>query len=337
MFGLDTNTLAFIALAGFSGAALVYAFLFQKIEEENRTGKRLKSVQATDTDRLSARTAKDKTTDANKRRKAVQDNLKDLEQRQKNREKMIQRPPLRIQMQQAGMAGNMKKFYTISAVLAVVATIVYFFAGGPLLGLPGAALVFGVGLPRWYVSYSRKRRIKKFLEEFPNSIDIIVRAVKSGLPLNDGLRLIAGEAKEPVKSEFQRILDQQQIGLSIPEAAGKLYETVPCPEANFFGIVIQIQAAAGGNLSEALGNLSRVLRDRKKMKAKVDALSMEAKASAAIIGALPFIVTLLVYLSSPEYMMLLFTTDTGHMLIGIGLAWMSIGVMVMKKMINFDM
>jgi tight adherence protein B len=337
MFGLDTNTLAFIALAGFSGAALVYAFLFQKIEEENRTDKRLKTIQSSEADRSVARSAKDKTTDANRRRKAVQDNIKDLEDRQKNREKMIQRPPLRIQMQQAGMSGNMRKFYIISAVSAVLACIAYFLGGGPLLGLPGAALVFGVGLPRWYVSFARKRRIKKFLEEFPNSIDIIVRAVKSGLPLNDGLRLIANEAKEPVRSEFQRILDQQQIGLSIPEAAGKLYETMPCPEANFFGIVIQIQAAAGGNLSEALGNLSRVLRDRKKMKAKVAALSMEAKASAAIIGALPFIVTLLVYLSSPDYMMLLFTTDTGHMLIGIGLAWMSIGVMVMKKMINFDM
>jgi tight adherence protein B len=179
--------------------------------------------------------------------------------------------------------------------------------------------------------------VKKFLEEFPNAIDIIVRAVKSGLPLNDGLKLIANEAKEPVRSEFQRIIDQQQIGLSIPEACGKLYETMPCPEANFFGIVIQIQAQAGGNLSEALGNLSRVLRDRKKMKAKVAALSMEAKASAAIIGALPFIVTLLVYLSSPDYIMLLFTTSTGHMLLGIGLTWMSIGIMVMKKMINFDM
>ncbi len=337
MFGLDTNTLAFIALAGFSGAALVYAFLFQKIEEENRVDKRLKTVQASDVERSSARSAKDKTNDANKRRKTVQDNIKGLEERQKNRDKMIKRPPLKIQMQQAGMTPDMNRFYMLSAAAAIVASIIYFFAGGPIYGLPGAAIVFGIGFPRWAVAFMRKRRIKKFLEEFPNAIDIIVRAVKSGLPLNDGLRLIANEAKEPVKSEFQRILDQQQIGLSIPEAAGKLYETMPTPEANFFGIVIQIQSAAGGNLSEALGNLSRVLRDRKKMKAKVAALSMEAKASAAIIGALPFIVTTLVYLSSPDYIMLLFTTSTGHMLLGIGLAWMSIGIMVMKKMINFDM
>jgi tight adherence protein B len=321
MFGLDTTTLAFIALVAFSGAALVYALLFQKIEQENRTDKRLKTIQAADTDRSSMNAARDRTNDANRRRKAVQDNLKDLEERQKNRDKITKRPPLKIQMQQAGLVVNMKKFYMISAGAAFVACLLYFIAGGPLIGLPGAALVFGVGAPRWTVSFLRSRRVKQFLEEFPNAIDIIVRAVKSGLPLNDGLKLIANEAKEPVRTEFQRIIDQQQIGLSIPEACGKLSETMP----------------AGGNLSEALGNLSRVLRDRKKMKAKVAALSMEAKASAAIIGALPFIVTLLVYLSSPDYIMLLFTTSTGHMMLGIGLTWMSIGIMVMKKMINFDM
>jgi tight adherence protein B len=195
----------------------------------------------------------------------------------------------------------------------------------------------GVGLPRWYVSFMRKKRIKAFLNEFPNAIDIIVRAIKSGLPLNDGLRLIAAEAKEPVKSEFRRMIEQQQLGISVPEAALKLYENMPCSEANFFGIVIQIQSQAGGNLSEALGNLSRVIRDRKKMKAKVSALSMEAKASAAIIGSLPFIVTLLIYLASPSYITVLFTHPTGHLIILVSLGWMSIGIMVMKKMINFDM
>jgi tight adherence protein B len=113
-------------------------------------------------------------------------------------------------------------------------------------------------------------------------------------------------------------------------------ETMPCAEASFFGIVIQIQSQAGGNLSEALGNLSKVLRDRKKMKAKVQALSMEAKASAVIIGALPFIVALLVYLSSPTYIMPLFTTSTGHLILLLSGIWMSMGIFVMRKMINFD-
>jgi tight adherence protein B len=197
-------------------------------------------------------------------------------------------------------------------------------------------LAGALGLPRWFVSFRRKRRVNAFLNEFPNALEIIVRAVKSGLPLNDGIRLIANEAREPVKSEFRRIVDSQQMGMSIPDAAIRMTETMPCAEAGFFGIVIQIQAQAGGNLSEALGNLSRVLRDRKKMKAKVQALSMEAKASAAIIGALPFIVAFLVYLSSPNYIMPLFTTNVGNLILGVAGFWMSIGIFVMRKMMNFE-
>src|SRR5690606_7790649 len=186
------------------------------------------------------------------------------------------------------------------------------------------------------VSFLRARRVKAFLAEFPNALDVIVRADKSGLPLNDGIRLIASESAEPVRSEFRRIVESQQLGMSIPDATMRMPETMPCPEAGFFGIVIQIQSQAGGNLSEALGNLSRVLRDRKKMKAKVQALSMEAKASAAIIGALPFIVAFLVYLTSPNYIMPLFTTNVGNLILGVSGIWMLIGIFVMSKSMNID-
>jgi tight adherence protein B len=337
MFGLDTNLVAFIALATFSGAALVYAFLFNKIGDENRTQKRIQLARRSESDKFAVKSARDNKLEASKRRKTVEGSLKELEQRQRNRDKVIKSPPIKLQIQQAGLTWTPQMFYIGSAILGVLVSVGYAFSGAPLYLIPGVLLAAGLGIPRWVVSYLRKKRIKAFLSEFPNAIDVIVRAIKSGLPLNDGLRLIAAEAKEPVKTEFRRIIEQQQLGISIPEAAGRLYENMPCQEANFFGIVIQIQAQAGGNLSEALGNLSRVIRDRKKMKAKVDALSMEAKASAAIIGALPFIVTLLVYLSSPGYIMIMFTTSSGNMLLVGGLMWMSIGIMVMKKMINFDM
>jgi tight adherence protein B len=337
MFGLDTNLVAFIALATFSAAALVYAFLFNKIGDENRTEKRIRLARRSEGDKLAVKSARDSKLEASKRRKTVEGSLKELEQRQKNRDKIIKSPPIKLQIQQAGLSWTPQMFYIGSGVFALVLCAVCVIFGGPLYLLPGILLAAGLGIPRWVVSFLRKRRVKSFLSEFPNAIDVIVRAIKSGLPLNDGLRLIAAESKEPVKTEFRRIIEQQQLGISIPEAAGRLYENMPCQEANFFGIVIQIQAQAGGNLSEALGNLSRVIRDRKKMKAKVDALSMEAKASAAIIGALPFVVTLLVYLSSPGYIMIMFTSSTGNMLLVGGLMWMSIGVMVMKKMINFDM
>ena len=336
MFGIDTTVLAFIVLAGCSAGAVAYAFLFNTIAEEKTTERRLDTVKRAETDRSVVKATRDRAAEAAKRRKSVQDSLKELDAKQLATDKNIKKPPLRVQLKQAGMTVSVERFYLYSAVCGIVVTALAWFAGAPLLTLPGALLAGAFGLPRWFVSFRRARRVKAFLNEFPNALDVIVRAVKSGLPLNDGIRLIAAEAQEPVKTEFRRIVESQQVGMSIPEATLRMPETMPCPEAGFFGIVIQIQQQAGGNLSEALGNLSRVLRDRKKMKAKVQALSMEAKASAAIIGALPFIVAFLVYLSSPNYIMPLFTTSTGHLILGISGIWMSIGIFVMRKMMNFE-
>jgi tight adherence protein B len=199
-----------------------------------------------------------------------------------------------------------------------------------------SAIIGGLGLPNFILSFLRKRRIAKFVSEFPNAIDIIVRGVRAGLPIGDCLRVVASESAEPVRGEFRQIVEAQTLGLSIAEAVDRIAERVPVTEANFFAIVIAIQAKAGGNLSEALSNLSRVLRDRKKMKGKISAMSMEAKASAAIIGAIPFVVTLLLYFSSPNYVSLLWTTTHGRIIAGIGLAWMAVGTAMMKKMISFD-
>ncbi|MEI5680032.1 MULTISPECIES: type II secretion system F family protein [unclassified Mesorhizobium] len=336
MFGIDSTVLIFILLAGVSAGAVAYAFLFKSIENEKNVGKRLDTIKAAETDRSVVKAARDRVSEAAKRRKSVQDSLKELDEKQKANNKNTKKPPLRIQLRQAGLQVTVERFYVYSVICGVVLTIAAYMLGAPLLVLPGALLAGAFGVPRWFVSFLRARRVKAFLNEFPNALDIIVRAVKSGLPLNDGIRLIANESPEPVKTEFRRIVEAQQVGLSIPDAALRMGETMPCPEAGFFGIVIQIQSQAGGNLSEALGNLSKVLRDRKKMKAKVQALSMEAKASAVIIGALPFIVAFLVYLSSPAYIMPLFTTSTGHLILGISGVWMSIGIFVMRKMMNFE-
>ena len=336
MFGIDTTILLFVLLAGVSAGAVAYALMFRRISDEANIDKRLQNVKRAETDRMAVVASRDRMQEAAKRRKTVQDSLKDLENRQKAKDKNVKKPPLKQQLRQAGMTVTIERFYLYSAISGLVLTALAFIGGAPLWILPGALLAGTLGLPRWFVSFKRGRRVKAFLNEFPNALDVIVRAVKSGLPLNDGIRLIANEAQEPVRTEFRRIVEAQQLGLSIPEATLRMPETMPCAEAGFFGIVIQIQSQAGGNLSEAIGNLSRVLRDRRKMKAKVQALSMEAKASAAIIGALPFIVAFLVYLSSPNYIMPLFTTSSGHMIIGFSLVWMSIGIFVMRKMMNFE-
>ena len=203
--------------------------------------------------------------------------------------------------------------------------------------LPGVLLAGALGLPRWFVVVPPRPPGQGVPQRIPECARRH-RARRQVRPAAERRHPADRHRKspEPVRTEFRRIVEAQQIGMSIPEAAMRMPETMPCPEAGFFGIVIQIQQQAGGNLSEALGNLSRVLRDRKKMKAKVQALSMEAKASAVIIGALPFIVAFLVYLSSPNYIMPLFTTSAGHLILGVSGVWMSIGIFVMRKMMNFE-
>ena len=335
MFGLDPIVLAIIALAAISAGAVSYGVLFSRIENEKKAQSRVAKVKSAETDRVKIKASRDRLAEMTKRRKSVQDSLKELEKKQEevNKKKAA---TLKAKIMQAGLRFSETQFYIGSAILGTIAGAMAFLGGLNIFVVLGIAFVVGAGIPRFFVNYVLKRRLKKFMDELPNALDVMVRSIKSGLPLNDALRLIANEAKEPVKSEFRRVVEAQQMGLSVPDAIGRMYMTVPLSEVSFFAIVIQIQAQAGGNLSEALGNLSRVIRDRKKMKAKVTALSMEAKASAYIIGALPFIVSTLVYLTSPEYMTILFTDPRGHLIMGISAVWMSIGIFVMRNMINFD-
>jgi tight adherence protein B len=258
--------------------------------------------------------------------------LKDIEQRRSK----AKSPPLSVRIGQAGLSWSKQKFLVISGVLGVLGFLVALGLNAGLLGAAGMAFAGAFGLPRWLLKFLKKRREAQFLKHFPDAVDVIVRGIKAGLPLLDSIRVITNDSPEPVCSEFRAIVETQGFGLPLGEACIKLYERIPVAEANFFGIVISIQQKAGGNLSEALGNLSRVLRDRKKMKAKIQAMSMEAKASAAIIGSLPPAVMTLVYLTSPHYIELLWTESLGRMLLAASAAWMFFGVMVMRKMINFD-
>jgi len=266
------------------------------------------------------------------RREQVEDSLKDLEARQKKAKSV----PLGVRIEQAGLGWSKQQFWIVSAVLGVVAFLAALIVKGGLLAALGLGFAAGFGLPRWILSFLKKRREAKFLEHFPDSVDIIVRGIKAGLPLADSLKVIVNDSPEPIRSEVRQIVELQIVGMPLGEACGKLYERIPLPEANFFAIVVSIQQKAGGNLSEALGNLSRVLRDRKRMKAKITAMSTEAKASAAIIGALPIVVMTAVYVTSPAYISLLWTEPFGRIMLGASVLWMSLGVLVMRKMINFD-
>jgi tight adherence protein B len=266
------------------------------------------------------------------RREQVEGSLKEIEQRRSK----AKSPSLSVRIGQAGLSWSQQKYLIISGVLGVLGFLVALGLNAGLLGAAGMAFAGAFGLPRWLLKFLKKRREAQFLKHFPDAVDVIVRGIKAGLPLLDSIRVITNDSPEPVCSEFRAIVETQGFGLPLGEACIKLYERIPVAEANFFGIVISIQQKAGGNLSEALGNLSRVLRDRKKMKAKIQAMSMEAKASAAIIGSLPPAVMTLVYLTSPHYIELLWTESLGRMMLAASAAWMFFGVMVMRKMINFD-
>jgi tight adherence protein B len=309
---------------------LAYALLFPYVSGERQAEKR---VQGVTENRAARHTRKAQAEQASSRRKAVADTLQELEDRQKAKEKVS----LRLRLQRAGLDVSVNAFWLASAVAGPVcgALVLVSIPSAPILVPIAAAFVGSVGLPRWLLSFLAKHRQKKFLDEFANAIDVIVRGVKSGLPLNECLNIIARESPQPIRGEFQELVEQQRVGVPLSEGFERMMARMPVPEVKFFAIVVAIQQQAGGNLSEALGNLSGVLRDRKKLQAKVRAMSAEAKASAAVLGSLPFVVMGMVYLTTPNYISLLWTTKIGPFLLMCAGAWMTIGILVMKKMINF--
>jgi tight adherence protein B len=324
---VDMSSLAAVFLAAVAAGGVAWVFIYPLLSGEARAEKRQKALIGSPLDRRN-----DRVVSAANRREQVAQSLKELENREKARHKVT----LDQRMAQAGLDWSKGRFFgTSAAVGLVIGDLALGLTTNPLVAAAGL-FVGAAGLPLWSLAFLKKRRINKFLDELPNAIDVIVRGVRAGLPLGDCLRIVANEAQEPVKSEFRHIIESQTLGIPLAESVGTLYERIPVTEANFFGIVIAIQQKAGGNLSEALGNLSKVLRERKKMKGKIAAMSQEAKASAAIIAALPFVVALLTYFSSPTYIELLWTTTAGKIGLGGSAVWMVIGILVMKKMISFD-
>ena len=321
---MQALALAFLAATGIGG--LAWVFLYPSLSGEKKAESRRASLARPEP---AARSA-DKS--QRSRREQVEGTLKELDARRLKAKKVA----LSTRLTQAGLNWSTQKFMILSGVLGAAAFALAIMAGGSLLGAAGLAFAAGFGLPRWGLSFLKKRREAAFLKALPDAVDVIVRGIKAGLPLFESIKVVAADAPEPLKSEFLAIIETQAIGMPLGEACARLFDRMPVPEANFFGIVIAIQQKSGGNLSEALGNLSKVLRDRKKMAEKIQAMSMEAKASAGIIGSLPPIVMLLVYLSTPDYISLLWTHPTGQFLLVCCVIWMSLGIFVMKRMINFD-
>jgi len=326
--------LAFIAVAG---VGLAFA------GPENTSGKRVRQFQ--NRDRSESRN-RQKGVEAARRRQNQQV-LEKLREDNKERKSALLPRDIKSRLMQAGLDIPVTAFWVISVLLGAAAGIATYMSGAdgftyndmeirsrPIVIAMGT-FAGGVGLPRWVLGFLIKGRASKMTNQFADGIDIIVRGVKSGLPLNECLRIIGKESPEPLAREFRDLASNIKMGNTLEQALNKFYKRVPLPEVNFFVIVLLIQSKSGGNLSEALANLSGIIRSRKMMREKIKALSSEAKASAMIIGCLPFAVGAMVYLSTPDYIMELFTTSMGHFILGVGACLMATGIAVMRKMINF--
>jgi tight adherence protein B len=271
--------------------------------------------------------------DAAQKRKNVAAMLKDVE---KNRAAKKEKPTMRRRLEQAGFPkATPRTYWMICGIMGIMAATMAIATHQQPLVIGLAAFALGLGLPRWVLGFLTARRKKKFTENFAPAIDVIVRSVRSGLPTNEALRIVAREVPNPVGSEFHNLVESLKVGVTMDQALKRMMESMPTPEVGFFAIVMTIQGKSGGNLSEALGNLAAVLRDRKRLQGKIRAMSSEAKASAMIIGSLPPGVMGIVYITTPAYIMKLFTEKSGNLMLAGCAIWMSIGIMVMRKMINF--
>jgi tight adherence protein B len=318
-----------MVLSGIAVGGVVFVLLMPYLSGERKASKRVGNV-VQGQKKAQRRAATPQSLQI--RKQQVQDTIKDIEAKQK----LKKRVRLRIRLIRAGLSIKPRTYYLLSSLAGVVGGFIVLVTGSPPLVSLLAAFACGFGLPRWVLARMIKRRQAKFLLQFANSIDIIVRGVQSGLAFSDCMQIIARESPEPVRSEFADVVAQQKVGVPLSEAFERMSERMPLQEVNFFAIVIAIQNQIGGNLAEVLSNLAQVMRDRYRLEAKVRAFSAEAKASAIIIGALPPCVILAVFFTTPGYIAILWHDKLGNiMLIGSAI-WMFIGILVMRKMINFD-
>ena len=317
--------IAVLVFAGLGGVAFAFS-------GPSAASKKRMAAVARPSANVAIPTARSTALQGQQRRKSVQALLKDIE-KQKNERK--QRPSLQKRLARAGLQISPRTFWVACGALAALTALVCLITRqSPIVAIM-AAFGVGFGIPRWAIHFLTKRRQKKFTNEFANAIDVIVRSVKSGLPVNEALKIVAREIPEPVQGEFSKLCEGLKVGVSLDQGLKRMFDNMPTPEVNFFSIVMAVQLKSGGNLSEALGNLAAVLRDRKRLQGKIKALSAEAKASAMIIGALPPGVMLMVYFSTPAYILPLFTTRAGNLMLAGCVVWMGCGIFIMKKMISF--
>jgi len=252
-----------------------------------------------------------------------------------SQEKKKDKTSLRQMMQQAGIEAPVSQYWIFSGVFAVVVCGLTLTTSWPMIAKVLVTFTAFLGAPRFFLKWKAKRRQKKFLAEFADALDAMARLLQAGMPMSEAIAMASREFTGPLKEEMVRIYDNQKVGVSIGEATLMAARRIPLPEVHMFATALQIQSETGSSLSEVLQNLSAVIRSRFRLRRKVQALSSEAKSSAAIIGCLPLLVMLALYAVRPEYIGLLFVTKTGKIMLIGSATWMSLGVLMMRQMINF--
>jgi len=250
---------------------------------------------------------------------------------------LIPRPALlRKRLEMTGKNISLGKYALICIGVASTLAMLLMVRGAPILLSLLLGIFVGVGGPHFFIGKLIKRRVVKFNSNFPDAIELMVRGLRSGLPITETLGIVAGEIPGPVGIEFRMVVDKMKIGRTMEAALQETADRLGTAEFQFFVITLAIQRETGGNLAETLSNLADVLRKRAQMKLKIRAMSSESKASAMIVGSLPFIVFTLVWMINPHYMGGFFT-DQRLMVAGIGgMVWMGIGAAIMAKMVNFE-
>jgi tight adherence protein B len=252
-------------------------------------------------------------------------------------QRLIPNPALlRRRLSQTGRSWTLVQYALASLGLVVVVSVVLIVKGLPILLTVMVGLFAGIGLPHFVVGKLIKRRIAKFTARFPDAIELMVRGLRSGLPISETLGVVADEIPGPIGDEFRAVSDKMKIGRTMEAALQDTADRLGTPEFQFFVITLAIQRETGGNLAETLANLADVLRKRSQMKLKIKAMSSESKASAWIVGSLPFIVFVMIWFINGKYMQTFFV-DERLMIAGAGgLLWMGIGVFIMAKMVDFE-
>lgn len=330
-FAVDSTTvLIAVIVLGFTGAAALLLFaLFGSSGEARRLATRTNKLK----ERLQP--AEDKSEAVVLRRRDSDSTIAALDYMVKHW--VPRRDVLRGRLERTGMPISLAH-YVLATLLSV--GVCYQFAS-MMIDLSAQmslaiAVGMGIGIPHFTLSYLGSRRRGKFIALFPEAIDLIVRGLKSGMPIPDSIGTVSREVADPIRSEFRRIEQAMQMGQSLDEALWEANRRLDTPEFKFFVISLSLQRETGGNLAETLENLSDILRRRRQMRLKIKAMSSEARASAMIIGSLPFIMVLILYVIAPGYISGLFIDERGHAMIGVGLVSLGIGYGIMMKLVRFE-